>query len=441
MSRRGHYLLFALLVGIDAVMIALGWLAAPFIVGWLGRRFDFASHLVAVQYSLLPYLIIFAAVRLYDLDTVLEDSQEYATIATGCTYGVVGLIVVNAVTGGTDLSLTWVLTGWVLTMFTVAVGRFLARRVVRAFRQRGHLIARAVIVGADEQGRAIATQFRSVANSGVNVVGFVDDFLPVGTPVQDGLAVLGHPGALSQIVADYQVGEIVVVPGSLAWETFQEILERSTFSDGLRIRLSPGYYDLLATTPRVAHRNFVPLIVLDQARLSGFDLMTKNILDYGLGTLWLIASLPLMAALAFWLKMLNKGPVFEEHHFIGQGGRRFDLMTFRLEPDAPLYWLIRDTGMKYMPMLFAVLGGHMSLVGPRPVREDDRRNYQRWLPTIASVKPGITGPWAVVAVSSREEEMRAAIFYIRNWTIWLDLQILVQTGLVILRRRWERLTH
>jgi len=441
MSRRGQYLLFTLLVGIDAVMIALGLLAAPFLVGWLGRRFDFASHLAAVQYSLPVYLIIFAGVRLYDLETVLEDSQEYATVATGCTYGVVGLIVVNAITGGIDLSLTWLLTGWAFTMFTVTLGRFGVRRVVRAFRQRGHFIARALIVGADEQGRAIATQFRSVANSGVNVVGFVDDFLPVGTPVQDGLIVLGHPGTLSQVVADYQVGEVVVVPGSLAWETFQEILERSAFADGLKIRLSPGYYDLLATTPRVAHRNFVPLIVLDKARLFGFDLMTKMALDYGLGTIWLVFSLPLMAALVVWLKLVNKGPIFDERRVIGLGGHTFTLRLFRLEYDRPLYWLIRDTGMKYVPMLFAVLSGQMSLIGPRPIREEDRQRYQRWLPTIASMKPGITGPWAVVAVASLEEEMRAVIFYIRNWTIWLDLQILIQTGLVILRRRWDRLTH
>ena len=68
-----------------------------------------------------------------------------------------------------------------------------------------------------------------------------------------------------------------------------------------------------------------------------------------------------------------------------------------------------------------------------------RADYRRWLPSLASVKPGITGPWAVVPVAGLEEEMRAALYYIRNWTIWLDFQILAQTVLVTLRQRWGRL--
>jgi lipopolysaccharide/colanic/teichoic acid biosynthesis glycosyltransferase len=126
---------------------------------------------------------------------------------------------------------------------------------------------------------------------------------------------------------------------------------------------------------------------------------------------------------------------------LAQGGRPFRATFFRLEPDRPLTTFLRNTGLNHLPLLFAVPLGKMSLIGPRAIPEEKRSQYHRWLPTIASVKPGISGPWAVVPIHSLEEEMRATIFYIRNWTIWLDLQILVQTGLVILRRRWERLTE
>lgn len=439
MSRRGQYLLYTALVISDAAAVVVGLLAALLLLAQFTA--DTARYITAIQLAITGYLLIFAALRLYDLETVLEDSQEYATAATGCTYGIVGLIVVNAVVGRTDLAPVWLLAGWAATVFMVALGRFLMRRVVRYFRGRGHLITRAIIVGADEQGRTIARQFRSLEASGVRVVGFVDDFLPVGTPVQDGLAVLGHPSALTDIAREHRAAEVVVVPGALAWETFQEIIGRSSLADGLKIRLSPGYYDLLAATPRVAHRNFVPLIVVDRARLNGFDLMMKMALDYGLGIVGLIASLPLMAAIALWLKIVNRGGIFQSHSVLGQGGRPFRATYFRLEPGRPMADLMRDMGVPQMPLLFAVPLGMMSLIGPRPVPEEKRGLYQRWLPTIASVKPGISGPWAVVPIASLDEEMRATIFYIRNWTIWLDLQILVQTGLVILRRRWERLTE
>lgn len=438
MSRRGQYLLFTALVFTDAVAVVLGLLGGLFLVARFAN-ID-GRYVTTIQFALVAYLLIFAALRLYDLETVLEDSQEYATVATGCTYGILALVVVNSLVGRFDLSILWLAVGWGLTVITVALGRFLMRRVVRFERAQGHLITRALIVGADEQGRTIARQFRSLEDSGVRVVGFVDDFMPVGTPVQDGLTVVGHPSNLASIAHEYDAAELVVVPGALAWETFQEIIERSALADGLKIRLSPGYYDLLAATPRVAHRNFVPLIVVDRARLTGFDLSMKVILDYGFGTLLLVASLPVMALVMIWLKMVNKGPVTQSQSVLGQGGRPFRATYFRLEPDKPLSRFLRDTGAPLLPLLFTVPVGMMSLIGPRPVPEEKRDKYQRWLPTLASVKPGLSGPWAVVPVSSLDEEMRASIFYVRNWTIWLDLQMLVQSGLVILRRRWERLT-
>jgi len=438
MSRRGQYLLFTALVVSDAIAVTLGLIGALLLVS----RFTVVDvrYITTVQLALVGYLLIFAALRLYDLETVLEDSQEYATVATGCTYGILALVVVNALFGRFDLAPLWLVTGWVSTVFTVALGRFLMRRVVRFERGQGHLITRAIIVGADEQGRTIARQFRSLQDSGVRVVGFVDDFMPVGTPVQDGLTVLGHPSNLAAIAHEYEAAELVVVPGALAWETFQEIIERSALADGLKIRLSPGYYDLLAATPRVAHRNFVPLIVVDRARLTGFDLSMKIVLDYGLGTLLLILSLPVMALVWIWLKAVNRGAVTQSQAVLGQGGRPFRATYFRLEADRPLTRFLRDTGAPLLPLLFTLPLGMMSLIGPRPIPEEKRKKYQRWLPTIASVKPGLSGPWAVVPVASLDEEMRATIFYVRNWTIWLDLQMIVQSGLVILRRRWERLT-
>ena len=439
MSRRGQYLLFTALLVTDAIAVVVGLLAALFLLAQFAV--EATRYLTAIQLAVVGYLLIFATLRLYDLETVLEDSQEYATVATGCTYGILGLVVVNALVGRTDLTPIWLLGGWGATMFTVALGRFGMRRVVRFFRGRGHLITRAIIVGADEHGRTIARQFRSLQDSGVRVVGFVDDFMPVGTPVQDDLIVIGHPSDLENIAREYEAAELVVVPGALAWETFQEIIERSALADGLKIRLSPGYYDLLAATPRVAHRNFVPLMVVDRARLNGFDLLLKVILDYGLGTVMLIGNLPLLAAVALWLKLVNRGSILQSQSVLGQGGRPFRVTYFRLEPDRPLTTLMRNTGIPLLPLLFSVPLGMMSIIGPRPIPEDKRKEYQRWLPTVVSVKPGLSGPWAVVPIASLEEEIRATIFYIRNWTIWLDLQMIVQTGLVILRRRWERLAE
>ncbi len=431
MSRRGRLILLGCLVAADGLAL----LAAQALAFWLVfQGADLApDYREAMALGLLPGLFSFAALRLYDLETVLEDSQEYATVATGCTYGILLLIVLNTLAGESELALRWLFAAWVLSVLAVCTGRFLMRRVVRAMRRRGHLMASAIVVGADEQGRTIARQLRSEADSGLRVLGFVDDFLPRGTPVQDGLGVLGHPGVLPSLVADLHVAEIVVVPGAMAWESFHQILEQMTLGGGPRIRLSPGYYDLLATTPRVAHRNFVPLFVVDSARLSGFDALLKAVLDFGLGLLVFVLTLPLN--LAILVSRLGAAQVFVAEEYVGIGGRPFRARTFFTTPGG---WLAA-TGLYRLPLLWPVLLGRMSLVGPQPIRVEAREHYRRWLPSLASVKPGVTGPWAVVPVAGLEEEMRAVLYYIRNWTIWLDLQILVQTVLVVLRRRWGRL--
>jgi lipopolysaccharide/colanic/teichoic acid biosynthesis glycosyltransferase len=431
LSRRGRLLLLASLVAADALAL----LVAQALAFWLvfqGAALA-PSYLKAMALGLLPGLFSFAALRLYDLETVLEDSQEYATVATGCTYGILLLIVINTLAGEASLAQRWLFASWVLAVLAVSTGRFLMRRVVRAMRRRGHLMASALVVGADEQGRTIARQLRSEVDSGLRVLGFVDDFLPRSTPVQDGLAVLGHPGVLPTLVDDLHVAEIVVVPGAMAWESFQQILEQMTLQGGPRIRLSPGYYDLLATTPRVAHRNFVPLFVVDSARLSGFDGLLKAALDYGLGLVLFALTLPLN--LAILATRLRAGSAFVAEEYVGIGGRPFRARTFATRPEG---WLAA-TGLYRLPLLWPVLLGRMSLVGPQPIRVEAREHYRRWLPSLASVKPGVTGPWAVVPVAGLEEEMRAVLYYIRNWTIWLDLQVLVQTVLVVLRRRWGRL--
>ncbi|MCC7358283.1 MAG: sugar transferase [Anaerolineales bacterium] len=432
MSRRGRALLLASLLGADTLALLAALLGAYWLTA--GPRPLPPAPALAVALGLGPWLFTFYTLRLYDLETVLEDSQEYATVATGCTYGILLLIVAATLFEQASLPLPWLFTGWLAAIVAVSAGRFAMRRVVRAMRRGGHLMARAIIVGADEQGRTIARQLRSEVDSGLKVLGFVDDFLPRGTPVQDQLSVLGHPGVLPALVRELRVAEIVVVPGAMAWESLQIILEQMTLAGGARIRLSPGYYDLLATTPRVAHRNFVPLFVVDSARLSGFDALLKGALDYGVGLGLAALTLPLAALV--WLSRLGRGgPVFVSHTYLGIAGRPFTARTFAAQPNGRL----AATGLDRLPLLARVLTGQMSLVGPRPIRLEDRARYGRWFTSLASVKPGVTGPWAVVPVAALEEEMRAALYYIRNWTIWLDMQVLAQTVLVTLRRRWGRL--
>ena len=93
------------------------------------------------------------------------------------------------------------------------------------------------------------------------------------------------------------------------------------------------------------------------------------------------------------------------------------------------------SGLDKLPQLLDVLRGHMSLVGPRSNLTERELHSRTWHPSLLTVKPGWTGPWAVGGATTLEDEMRLNLFYIRNWTIWLDLQILYQTLKLALSRR------
>jgi lipopolysaccharide/colanic/teichoic acid biosynthesis glycosyltransferase len=143
-----------------------------------------------------------------------------------------------------------------------------------------------------------------------------------------------------------------------------------------------------------------------------------------------------------FVKIVAPGSVFEPYHVLGAHQKPFTTWKFRThyaDParrtmDYPLArWLYR-LGLDKLPQFVNILRDEMSLVGPRPIPVARAAVYQEWLPTLLAVKPGFTGPWVVGAreVLTLQDEIRLDLYYIRNWTIWLDLQILLQTALRLL---------
>ena len=426
--------------------------------------------------SVPVWLAVFALFGLYRRDNLLGGLDEYRRAVQACTTCILLIVLYSFFwRDGVQLSRGWLLLAWGLACLLLGVERFLLRRVGYLLRRRGWLTARVLIVGANDQGCAIARQWLRTPTSGMAVVGFVDDFKPVAAPVADGLQVLGRPSALDEIARQTGAHEVVVVSNAVAWETFEEIIGRSLARNGYTVRLSPGFYETLASSVAVTNKTFVPLLTVDEARLVGLDAWLKAALDYGLGLLLLVALSPLMAAIALGLRLSRPGPVLDRYPTVGRHRAVFAMYKFFVPtawaPPSPQFWGARGaqeappspqswgargaeetpsspqswgargaedrrlehflarSGLDKLPQLFNVLFGQMSLVGPRPrvlgADEDDPNitcNFQ-------AVKPGIIGPWIVSSAWASGDEAQDELYYVRNWTIWLDLQILVQTVL------------
>ncbi|MCS6848819.1 MAG: sugar transferase [Anaerolineae bacterium] len=451
--RQWRALIIALLI-LDALCV-LGSLALAYVIRIDGVIPYYATvnneayrNLVILAVPL--FLACFAILGLYQRDNLLGGVVEYKQVVKGCTAGLMLLVVyvVFARMADFDPSRGWLVLSWVLSIAMVGTMRFFVRRIVYRLREMGWLTSRVLIVGANDQGVAIAEQWMSNPYSGMQVVGFLDDFKTVGSVVLDNIRVIGRPSALNELSRLYHVDEVIVVSTAVAWESFGELVTRDAKAQGYILRLSPGFYELLTTGVAVTTKTFVPLLTIHDSRIVGIDAFLKCLLDYGLGGLLALVSLPFGVAIALALKLRNPhAPVLTRTRIIGRGGKPFSMLRFNTQPSpaqpstgysrGKLERWLRMTGLDKLPQLWNVLRGQMSLVGPRPRASLSRVTDMHTMHNLQAVKPGIVGPWMRKDHLASPDPLRDELSYIRNWQIWTDLPILFEAANMLFNRMFR----
>lgn len=411
------------------------------------------------------WLIIFTIYRLYDPAYLFGGTAEYARLVNACTMGLIVLIMYSFFQRGAEdvISRGWLVTAWALSILVVGGYRFAFRRVIYALRRRGHLLTRVIVVGANEESRAIIEQFRSAPSAGVHILGLVDDHLPTGRRI-DGLPVLGGCADLRQLVHELDVHELIISPTALGRQTFLDLYRTFGTNGEVDLKLSPGLFELFTTGVQVQERGFVPLLSLNKLRITGIDAFMKTVLDYTVAGFGVIMLAPLFLLLAVLVKLDSPGPAIYRRRVLGVGGKEFDAFKFRtmrsdgdefLKKNYPELWqklqdegklkddprvtrlgrFLRRSSLDELPQLFNVLRGEMSLVGPRMISPTELRKFGSHRYNLLTVKPGITGLWQISGRSDLgyEDRVRLDMHYIRNYTIWLDLRILFNTFRVVLQ--------
>jgi exopolysaccharide biosynthesis polyprenyl glycosylphosphotransferase len=465
LSRRAQWRLFtASLVIVDALMIGLAFRLAYLFRFELNLTFfrldvtplpSFYQNLVLILIPL--WLTIFTILGLYNRQNLLEGTQEYALLFRGAMMGLL-LLVVAGFLEALIIARGWLLLTWGFTFVCAALGRFGIRRVVYFLRQHGYFLTPTLIVGANQEGRSLAEQLLRWKTSGLHVLGFIDDRVPAGTLLFRNLHTLGTVEQLDKVVTQYGIEEIILATSAISSrDKMLAIFKRYGVTSEVNVRLSSGLYEIITTGLTVKEFAYVPLVGVNKVRLTGIDVLLKLILDYALTLPGLILISPMLLLIALAVRFDSPGPIIHRRRVMGVNGRQFDAFKFRtmhvngdellkaypeLQAELALNHKLKDdprvTRMgrilrKYsldeLPQLFNVLTRDMSLVGPRMISPAEMEKYDQWGINLLTVKPGITGLWQVSGRSdvSYEERVRLDMYYVRNWTIWLDIQLLLET--------------
>lgn len=412
-----------------------------------------------------PCLLALALFQLYDFQYLLGGVQEYMRVLNATSILVTVIIVASFFFPFLRISRGFIALCWILVTTFLLIERFAHRHVVYRLRRRGFMTRRTLIVGSDEDARHIAEQLLATPTAGTNLLGFIANDLPPGTVLTNNLAVVGSFDHLPALVEHMGVEEIVVSTEGLKRSEVIRVFQNYAYAEDVDVRFLPGLFEIFATGVRIKEIGSVPLVSMNRVRLGLWESAIKGACDYAVALLLLLLCSPLLLLIGLAIKRDSPGPIFHRRRVVGRGGQLFDAFKFRtmrLDGDAILtrypelqvelaenYKLkddprvthvgaiLRRTSLDELPQLFNILLGQMSLVGPRMITLDEMDKYGKWRWNLLTVKPGITGLWQISGRSdvSYQERVRLDMYYIRNYTLWLDILIFWRTIPAVVGRR------
>lgn len=466
-------LYIASLVIFDATMTFIAFrLAYYFRFELFVQYFDPNAGISFERYQFLIYLMpfvwlaIFAFNGLYAKGNLLGGTREYSKVFRSAGEGFLLIVIVLFLEPTLIIARGWLLMAWGGTFLFVSLARFFLRRIVYALRKHGFFLTPAVIVGANQEGRWLAEQLLRWETSGLHLVGFVDKKTPATFPLFHNLTCLGSVDDLGKIIGQYNIGEVILASSAFSTRDYLlDIFRRYGVTDEVNIRMSSGLYEIITTSLTVNEFAYVPLVYVNKVRLTGTDNTVKFILDYVLAITSLIILCPFLVLIAFLVKTGSPGPVLHRRLVMGLNGKKFYALKFRtmvingdevlekypelkqeltsnhkLKNDPRVTRIgafLRKYSLDELPQLLNVLKRDMSLVGPRMISPEEVSMYKQFDMNLLTVLPGITGLWQVSGRSdiSYDERVRLDMYYVRNWSIWLDLQLLSQTIPAVLKSR------
>lgn len=456
---------FALLsIILDGLAVSFGlWLAAftrPALnsLSWISP-IPTPVIIPAALFILFPlvWILINLALAIYDGRKYLRAADEFAVLSFAALIAAVsaaGILYFSYRQVSRALFVVFVIIAYLLCLFW----RVLARAYFRVQKGSPHRSRRILIVGAGSLGEKVQEQIKATGVPYLISVGFVDyDAGVTGDPAM----VLGPPDSIREIIRLHEVSDVVIALPHSAYHQMGEIVQRLEDLP-VQVWVALGFFDLALYNTTIEDFAGIPMLDLRASALDDYERMIKRAFDILFGLIALTLALPFMAFSALLILLDDGRPILLRQRRVGENGRLFEMLKFRTmvrnaeqlqslverqDDDGNIIHksqndprvtrvgrYLRRFSLDEFPQFMNIVRGDMSLVGPRPELPYLVDKYQPWQRKRFAVPQGLTGWWQVNGRSDKPMHLHTEddLYYIQNYSIWLDVQILVRTVWVVL---------
>ncbi len=456
-DRRVRGLLRTLLVVSDLAMLVLA-----FALGYVLRARlplpavpvnppPFSNYMPMLVVHVAMTMIVFYFARMYHQRRAASRFDEAYAIAQNVSIGTLLAVAFESLAfKNSALELDYprgvVVYAWLLGIVLVVMGRMFYRQLTVRLRDFGIGRENVLLVGSGEVARTIAEKIRWSPTLGLNIVGAVNG---EAVSAVGEVPIIGTTAELPEIIDQYEVDEVIIALPEASRHELVQLVSKCQRGK-VDIKVYPDIFAYMAGGLTVDDLNGMPLLSVRDVALRGWKLSLKRAIDTVGAFAGLVALSPFMTLTAILIKLESPGPVFFCQERMGLDGHPFPMIKFRsMRADAEKHgpgWTTEDdprvtrmgrfmrrTNWDEIPQLINVFWGHMSLVGPRPEQPYYVQRFREYIPRYMErhrEKAGMTG-WAQVnglrGDTSILERTKYDLWYVENWSLWLDIKIVLRT--------------
>ena len=397
----------------------------------------------------LAWIVVFAMSGLYTIErrSLLKNVTKIIIACSAAT-----LIIVVAFFFNFQLfnSRLIILTGWILSIFFISIDRILIHYVKKIFYKKGIGVRQVVIIGEGSNAHEIINEFNSKPSNGFKIVKHFNHFNEL---------------ELKELIKNNNIDDLILAGSELTEDEKNKVVNLC-LDNNLTYKFVASLLETKISNFKFSTIAGVPVIEVGHTRLDGWGRIIKRIFDFIMSLIIFIILLPFLILIGLIIIFTSRGPMIVRLLRIGDNGEKFkmykfrsmvkdahkmkqDLTDFNERADGPLFKMhddpritkfgkfIRKYSLDELPQLINVIRGQMSLVGPRPHEPQEVEKYEVKDKKLLAIKPGITG---MAQVSGRsdldwQQEVRLDTYYVENWSLGLDIQIILKTPRAVLGKR------